>query len=234
MTTVTVQLDPNNPMLCMDLDVPECGATVRWVKEELCKQDPTGSAEPDSFRLICADQPWADPLEDSVPLTPALGTLVLKPIDPEEEAREQEEREFLARIAKEEEDRQIKEAAVLAERKAREEESERLEKLVVEGGGEIETEGLKKYICTGKELYMKKSPNPRSGKIVKFKWEQNSEVGATGRVWTGPNGGVWAELTPFRDDQKGKMVEQAWVLVEGPGFGLEGPALIDPDDADDR
>jgi len=46
-------------------------------------------------------------------------------------------------------------------------------------------------------------------------------VYATGLRWTGPSGGVWAELDAT-------MGQFGWTLVEGPGFGINGPVLIDP------
>lgn len=77
MPTVTVQLDPSNDLLQMDVEVPE-GATIASLKQELCKQDPTGAASPASFRLCASARPNVL-LEDTVVIGPELGGLVLEP-----------------------------------------------------------------------------------------------------------------------------------------------------------
>lgn len=250
--TITVIFDPDNPELALPIDVPPGGATVFWVKEELCRQDPTGSAQPDSFRLCAADRP-EEILDDSVAITPALATLVLQPGEDERKEREEKERkaqeekaererrqrqeqedldreeyEIAMQLAQEEASRQAKEEAIQREKQARREKAEALEKLQVDGGGPIESGGPTTYLCGPSGLFLKKSANPRSGKIVKQKRDEGSEVPATGRTWTGPSGGVWAELKPNKSVAKEEGWDTAWALVEGPGFGLEGPALIDP------
>lgn len=70
-------------------------------------------------------------------------------------------------------------------------------------------------------LLVKRVADPSTGKIVKVTRATDSPVQSTGRVWTGPSGGRWTELDAEKGEQRG------WALVEGPGFGLAGPALVD-------
>ena len=63
----------------------------------------------------------------------------------------------------------------------------------------------------------------RSTRITQLKRQRGSRFYASGRLWTGPNGGVWAEA----DARHGEF---GWFLVNGPGFGLNGPALVDATD----
>ena len=79
--------------------------------------------------------------------------------------------------------------------------------------------GPSAYLCAQGVLFAKRSADPASSGIVQLKRAPGSTVGVTGRLWTGPSGGVWAELDESRGEKGG------WVLVEGPGFGLIGPAL---------
>lgn len=252
MEAVTVQFDPDNPELALTIDMPSVGANVRWVKEELCRQDPTGAAQPDSFRLCAADRPQ-EILADDVPITPTLSTLVLYPgeeellarqvqadreavareeealrIRQQQEEIEREEMEFAIRLAREDESKQAKKAREEEEKRTRQETARRLEASQVEGGGPVTDGHPILYHSNNVFLFLKKSSNPRSGKIVKQKIEMGTEVLATGRTWTGPSGGRWAELKPNRSAPKEEAWEVAWSLVEGPGFGLEAPALIDP------
>jgi len=74
---------------------------------------------------------------------------------------------------------------------------------------------------------MKRSEDPSSGKISKVKVPPEVRIYSSGRVWTGPSGGRWAQLDASRGGEAG------WVLVEGPGFGLRGPALVDPASAEE-
>eukprot|EP00408_Alexandrium_pacificum_P061171 CAMPEP_0171164326 /NCGR_PEP_ID=MMETSP0790-20130122/5610_1 /TAXON_ID=2925 /ORGANISM="Alexandrium catenella, Strain OF101" /LENGTH=223 /DNA_ID=CAMNT_0011629077 /DNA_START=108 /DNA_END=782 /DNA_ORIENTATION=+ len=83
-----------------------------------------------------------------------------------------------------------------------------------------EADGPCLYRCAQGVLFMKRREDPRSGKILKVSRPVGCLVHCTGHVWTGPSGGQWAEL----DAGKG---EAGWVLVQGPGFGLTGPALVD-------
>lgn len=238
MPTVTVQFDPDNPEMAMTVDVPGESATIQYVKEELCRQDFTGNLTPESFCLYAVKDQTAK-LDDGTSITPDLEVLVLQPRDPEREAREEaarkqredferEEREMALFILREEEERKARDERVSAERKAKKEEAEKVNKMVVEGGGPIVTGGPNVYVCGTNAIFLKKSSNPRAGKIVKQKREMGSQVRATGRTWTGPSGGMWAELLPSSEGSKEESWDKAWALVDGPGFGLEGPALIDP------
>jgi len=76
------------------------------------------------------------------------------------------------------------------------------------------------YCCSQAVLFVKKSKDPESKKIAKLQKPVGHNVYSTGRTWRGPSGGLWAELDVVRG-------ELGWVLVEGPGFGLSGPALVD-------
>jgi len=76
MAAVTVQLDPQSPDLTISLELPAAGACVRWVKEELCKQDPTGAAQPESFQLCAVGKPGVL-LDDGAPITAELKALML-------------------------------------------------------------------------------------------------------------------------------------------------------------
>uniref|UniRef100_A0A7S4UER9 Uncharacterized protein n=1 Tax=Alexandrium monilatum TaxID=311494 RepID=A0A7S4UER9_9DINO len=75
MPTVTVHLDPSNDLLSIDIEVP-AGTTVARLKEELCKQDPTGGASPESFRVCAAARPGVV-LHDTAVVGPELGSLAL-------------------------------------------------------------------------------------------------------------------------------------------------------------
>lgn len=238
MPTVTVQFDPDNPEMAMTVEVPAESATVHFVKEELCRQDFTGNLTPESFCLYAVGDQTAK-LDEGTAITPELETLVLQPRDPEREAQEEaarkqredferEEREMALFILQQEEDRKAREERAVAERKAKKEEAEKVNKMIVEGGGPIQDGGPTLYVCGASAIFLKKSSNPRSGKIVKQKRETGSQVSATGRTWTGPSGGEWAELFPSSEASKEESWDKAWALVDGPGFGLEGPALIDP------
>jgi hypothetical protein len=87
----------------------------------------------------------------------------------------------------------------------------------------IDEDGPRLYLCTKGILFVKRSENPDSQKILKLKRPIGSFVHTTGYTWTGSAGGIWAEL----DAGYGDM---GWMLVRGPGFDLKGPALIDASD----
>lgn len=78
----------------------------------------------------------------------------------------------------------------------------------------------KLYCCSQGVLFVKRSTNPESKKIIRLQRPVGTNVHTTGRIWRGPGGGVWAELNAARG-------ESGWALVDGPGFGLNGPALVD-------
>lgn len=87
-------------------------------------------------------------------------------------------------------------------------------------GCEIQSGGTLIYRVTQGVLFVKRAENPNSQKVLKLKRPVGAFVHSTGYTWTGSAGGVWAEL----EASKGEM---GWTLVRGPGFGLQGPALID-------
>lgn len=70
-------------------------------------------------------------------------------------------------------------------------------------------------------VFVKRSEDPSVGSIVKMSWPVDRPVRTTGLLWTGPSGGVWAELDPMHGDF-------GWAVVRGPGFGVSGPVLVDP------
>lgn len=76
------------------------------------------------------------------------------------------------------------------------------------------------YRSASSIVFAKRSERPDTDKIVKLNRAVGSIVYSTGMVWLGPGGGKWAEL----DASKGEL---GWMLVSGPGFGLQGAALID-------
>lgn len=61
----------------------------------------------------------------------------------------------------------------------------------------------------------KDNSDPSSTVMVKSRCKVGCEFCSTGRSWRGPSGGLWAEL-------ESKI---GWVLVEGQGFGVDGPLL---------
>jgi len=71
-------------------------------------------------------------------------------------------------------------------------------------------------------LFLKPHEEPTSTKIVKVKKSCGYKVYSTGYTWRGPQGGLWAEVDPTRN--QGTV---GWMLVEGPGFGVKGPLLMD-------
>merc|ERR1719336_1885629 len=87
--------------------------------------------------------------------------------------------------------------------------------------------GLKAYCVAQGICFLKPSENPASVKIFKTKRPVGSIIYTTGRTWKGPQGGLWAEV-----DVVHCPGEMGWVLVEGPGFGMKGPVLVDPSGTD--
>lgn len=67
--------------------------------------------------------------------------------------------------------------------------------------------------------FRKDGADPENAGIRKVKRSTGTPLSCTDRRWRGPSGGFWAELAA-RDGQK-----PGWVLVEGPGFGIDGPIL---------
>lgn len=73
------------------------------------------------------------------------------------------------------------------------------------------------------QIFLKHSEEPAGGRIVKAVRPVGAVIYTTGHSWTGPRGGKWAEIDVARSPG-----EMGWILVEGPGFGVNGPLLIDP------
>lgn len=67
--------------------------------------------------------------------------------------------------------------------------------------------------------FRKSSADPRSPVVARFARPQGAVFRGTGRRWQGPQGGLWAELDAEAEARPG------WVLIEGPGFGIDGPLL---------
>mmetsp|Transcript_19947 Transcript_19947/g.61607 ORF Transcript_19947/g.61607 Transcript_19947/m.61607 type:complete len:203 (+) Transcript_19947:97-705(+) len=68
-------------------------------------------------------------------------------------------------------------------------------------------------------VFKKPGLDPTAGRVVKLSRPVGSLLVSTGKTWTGPSGGEWAELDATAGEKPG------WVLVEGPGFGQPGPLL---------
>lgn len=67
------------------------------------------------------------------------------------------------------------------------------------------------YRVLKSELFRK--PTKDSDKISKIERPLNSFVRTTGELYTGQNGGIWAELDVTAGEKKG------WIYIAGPGFG---------------
>lgn len=96
---------------------------------------------------------------------------------------------------------------------------------VASGGPEL-------YVTTVKSIFCKRSADPTSTQIKKVKSFIGCDILCTGRVWIGASGGVWAELSQHNASSAGGQI--GWALVRGPGFGLKGPALLDPSTISDK
>lgn len=70
-------------------------------------------------------------------------------------------------------------------------------------------------------VFLKRDKEPTSRNIVKLSLPVGKKLHSTGYTWKGPQGGTWAELNESRSKEVG------WMLVEGPGFGVQGPLLMD-------
>ncbi|CAJ1380935.1 unnamed protein product [Effrenium voratum] len=109
------------------------------------------------------------------------------------------------------------------------EERERSFGRFIETWGWQEVEGLTEggpteYTVAQGVCFIKPSEDPKSTKILKAKRPVGLPGCNSGTTWRGPQGGLWAEVDCARSPG-----EMGWVLVEGPGFGLRGPCLIDPE-----
>mmetsp|Transcript_73210 Transcript_73210/g.218428 ORF Transcript_73210/g.218428 Transcript_73210/m.218428 type:complete len:232 (-) Transcript_73210:55-750(-) len=96
-----------------------------------------------------------------------------------------------------------------------------IERMVEALGDGKEEGGPTLYCCSQGVLYVKRSSKPDSKKIIRLQRPVGTSVRATGTTWRGPGGGLWAELDEARGSEGG------WALVNGPGFDLSGPALVD-------
>mmetsp|Transcript_30243 Transcript_30243/g.76374 ORF Transcript_30243/g.76374 Transcript_30243/m.76374 type:complete len:215 (-) Transcript_30243:114-758(-) len=83
--------------------------------------------------------------------------------------------------------------------------------------------GVPSYMVAQGLVFIKHAQDPTSQKIVRAKRSVGFMVYCTGRSWTGPLGATWAEVDDTRSPG-----ECSWVLVQGPGFGVVGPLLVDP------
>jgi len=92
------------------------------------------------------------------------------------------------------------------------------------GAGATTKHGGPTAYCVAQGMcFLKPSEEPSTTKILKAKRPVGSVIYATGQTWEGPQGGVWAEVDVARSPG-----EMGWVLVQGPGFGVKGPLLVDP------
>uniref|UniRef100_A0A7S1L571 Uncharacterized protein n=1 Tax=Alexandrium catenella TaxID=2925 RepID=A0A7S1L571_ALECA len=89
----------------------------------------------------------------------------------------------------------------------------------------MKSDGPTAYTITQGLCFLKPSENPTSTKIIKAKRPVGSVLHSTGNTWQGPAGGLWAEV-----DGAKSAGEMGWALVEGPGFGIKGPLLVDQGD----
>lgn len=87
----------------------------------------------------------------------------------------------------------------------------------------VREDGPNAYFVTQGICFFKPSEDPAFNKIIKTKRPVGSMMYTTGRTWRGAQGGIWAEVDVARSPG-----EMGWILVSGPGFGLKGPALVDP------
>merc|ERR1719229_221049 len=78
-------------------------------------------------------------------------------------------------------------------------------------------------------MFFKKSRDPTAKRIIKTKRQVGTSICTTGREYRGPAGGLWVEVDPERNPN-----EEGWTLVSGPGFGIVGPLLVDPEILDER
>mmetsp|Transcript_56422 Transcript_56422/g.101133 ORF Transcript_56422/g.101133 Transcript_56422/m.101133 type:complete len:290 (-) Transcript_56422:26-895(-) len=100
--------------------------------------------------------------------------------------------------------------------------------MAIAPAADVASGGPLRYLTTVKSLFCKRNADPTSTQITKVKSYIGCDILCTGRIWTGPSGGTWAELNPSDGGQTG------WALVQGPGFGLNGPALVDPNTTSEK
>jgi len=83
-------------------------------------------------------------------------------------------------------------------------------------------DGASVYYVTQGVIFVKPSDDPSAPHIVRAIRAKGSKVYTTGETWVGKQGGLWAELDPVLNRHCA-----GWVLIEGQGFGVEGPLLLE-------
>mmetsp|Transcript_128579 Transcript_128579/g.359817 ORF Transcript_128579/g.359817 Transcript_128579/m.359817 type:complete len:213 (+) Transcript_128579:65-703(+) len=83
------------------------------------------------------------------------------------------------------------------------------------------SDGPTAYMVAQGVIFLKRSEEPSAQRIFKCRRAVGTMICTTGRQWSGPAGGCWAEV-----DEARCPAEAGWVLVEGPGFGVSGPLLV--------
>jgi len=67
-------------------------------------------------------------------------------------------------------------------------------------------------------VFRKDSSDPSTSTVVKIR--SRVSIAVTARRWQGPSGGLWAQIDAEMEKRAG------WVLIEGPGFGVDGAVLV--------
>mmetsp|Transcript_108858 Transcript_108858/g.289515 ORF Transcript_108858/g.289515 Transcript_108858/m.289515 type:complete len:306 (-) Transcript_108858:20-937(-) len=167
------------------------GATVRELKEELAREDPTGQASPEDFVLVPAqegtDAQATRALRDDEPLTDALAELAVRTADDEAELAELDAGAVPPDSAG---------AAVVKPSPP----------------GPVPCE----YRVMQDTLFKKPGSDPTTGKVVKIARKVGSKVRGTGRAWTGPQGGEWVQLEPPAEKPGWLLVEGSSFGAPGP------------------
>jgi len=86
------------------------------------------------------------------------------------------------------------------------------------------------YMTVHNFIYVKMYEDPTVGKIIKQNTQQGKVIRTTGKVWTGRQGGLWEEIDlGFTEAEKAMTAGDypRWVLLEGPGFDVRGPMLVE-------
>jgi len=96
--------------------------------------------------------------------------------------------------------------------------SEKMDRVVLVASG-YEFEESCTYQVLHDVCFRKDGADPEKAGIRKVKRSTGTPLSCTSRRWRGPSGGLWAELAESEGQKPG------WVLVEGPGFGVDGPLL---------
>mmetsp|Transcript_22403 Transcript_22403/g.62908 ORF Transcript_22403/g.62908 Transcript_22403/m.62908 type:complete len:208 (+) Transcript_22403:90-713(+) len=75
----------------------------------------------------------------------------------------------------------------------------------------IEAGGPTSYCVAEGVCFLKPSESPEEGAIVKLQRQVGTRIHTTGREWTGPQGGVWAEVDVLREAN----MRMGWINVRG-------------------